>query len=309
MTSPPPPSVPARRQYRDGLALGIGAYAAWGVLPIYFKQLAGIPALAIVAHRIVWSMLALAMLSSVTGGWAAIRAAIANRSTLRLLVTTALLIGLNWLIYVYAINSGHILAGSLCYYLNPLANILLGRFLLKEPLSRLQWLAVAIAAVGVAVLAVGAWTHLWISLTLCATFATYGLLRKIAKVDSAAGLAIETAILFPLALGGLLVASATAATPVWGTSNTQTLLLLLSGILSTLPLLMFTAAARRLPYSVLGILQFVAPTIQFLIAILIYGEPITSAHMVAFAAIWTAATLYLISFWQSARAQPTPEIS
>jgi chloramphenicol-sensitive protein RarD len=151
------------------------------------------------------------------------------------------------------------------------------------------------------VLAVGAWSHLWISLTLCVSFATYGLLRKIAKVDSGAGLAIETGLLFPVALGWLIFAS--LSQPVFGATTTQTVLLVLAGIVSTTPLLLFTAAARRLRYSTLGILQFVAPTLQFLVAVLLYGEPVTRTHQIAFAAIWTAATLYLISTWQIARAE------
>ena len=297
--------APATSDPRKGLAAGIAAYTMWGVLPIYFKLLAGVPATAIVAHRIVWSMLALVLLAAVTAGWGAIRVAVAHRPTLKLLAATSVLIAINWLVYVYAINSGHILAGSLGYYLNPLANILLGRFVLKEPLSRLQWLALAIAACGVAVLAVGALSHLWISLTLCVSFATYGLLRKIAHVDSGAGLAIETGFLFPLAVAWLLLTS--ASQPIWGTTTNQTVLLVLAGVVSTAPLLLFTAAARRLRYSTLGILQFIAPTLQFLVAVLLYDEPMTTAHQIAFAAIWTAATLYLISTWRTARLASTLE--
>jgi chloramphenicol-sensitive protein RarD len=285
---------------RSGLAAGLTAYALWGVLPIYFKLLSGVPAAAIVAHRILWSLVVLALLAVATRGQSAIRAAIADRPTMKLLAATSVLIAINWLLYVYAVNSGHILAGSLGYYLNPLANILLGRFVLKEPLTRLQWLALAIAAAGVAVLAVGAWSHLWISLTLCASFASYGLLRKIASVDAGAGLAIETAILFPIALLGLLLAPAGAA--VWGHGAIQPWLLVGTGIVSTTPLLLFTAAARRLRYSTLGVLQFVAPTLQFFVAVLLYGEPVTRAHQIAFACIWTAAALYLVSSWRAARA-------
>jgi chloramphenicol-sensitive protein RarD len=222
-----------------------------------------------------------------------------------LLAATSVLIAINWLVYVYAVNSGHILAGSLGYYLNPLANILLGRFVLKEPLSRLQWAAVAVAAAGVSVLAAGAGTHLWISLTLCISFGAYGLLRKVAKVESGAGLAIETAFLFPIALGWLLIAS--ASQPVWGETSTDAGLLVLTGVVSTIPLLLFTAAARRLRYSTLGILQFIAPTMQFLFAVWLYGEPVTRAHAIAFGAIWTAAALYLISTWQGARSAAAVE--
>jgi chloramphenicol-sensitive protein RarD len=213
----------------------------------------------------------------------------------RLLLATAALIGVNWLLYVYAVNSGHILAASLGYYLNPLANILLGRFVLGEPLSRPQWVAVALAAVGVSILAVGALSHLWISLALCVSFALYGLLRKVATVEATAGLGIETALLLPVAVGWLAWATLTSSAPVWGTDRTDTVLLVLAGVVSTVPLLLFTAAARKLPYSTLGILQFIAPTLQFLVAVFLFGEPFTTAHAAAFACIWTAAALYLIT--------------
>jgi chloramphenicol-sensitive protein RarD len=285
---------------RAGLAFGIGAYGLWGLLPIYFKWLQAIPSVAIVAHRIVWSMLVLGALLLLMRGAGQVRAALASRRTFLLLLATAVLIAVNWLVYVYAVNSGHILAGSLGYYLNPLANILLGYFVLKEPLARLQWIAVGVAAAGVAVLAAGALSHLWISLTLCVSFALYGLLRKIAHVEATAGLAIETGLLLPLAILWLWGATATGS-PVWGSTPRELWLLVGTGVASTIPLLFFTAAARRLRYSTLGILQFLAPSLQFLVAVFLYGEPLTAAHLVAFAAIWTAAILYLIASWRTAR--------
>ncbi|GAA4010754.1 EamA family transporter RarD [Sphingomonas swuensis] len=292
---------------RNGLALGIGAYALWGLLPIYFKLLQGVPAVAIVAHRIVWSMVLLTALLFARRAWSEVRAAVAHPGTVKLLLATALLIGTNWLIYVYAVNSGHILAGSLGYYLNPLANILLGRFVLGEALSKRQWLAVAIAAVGVSILAVGALSHLWISLALCVSFAFYGLLRKVAKVDATAGLAIETALLVVPAILWLAWASR-GTLPTWGEDRTDLALLIFSGVASTIPLLLFTAAARRLPYSTLGILQFIAPTLQFLVAVFIYGEPFTTAHAWAFGCIWTAALIYLMAALRGADA-PGPGAS
>lgn len=290
---------------RTGLISGVGAYGLWGLLPIYFKLIAAVPAAAIVAHRIVWSMLALAVLVAVTRGWRQLQQALSHGATARLLVLTSMLIATNWLIYVYAVNSGHILAGSLGYYLNPLANILLGRFVLKEPLGRLQWLAVAIAAAGVSVLAAGALNHLWISLALCISFALYGLLRKIARVEAAAGLTIETGFLLLPAAGWLLWTSG-GSEPVWGSNALELGLLLFTGVASTVPLLLFTAAARRLRYSTLGILQFLAPTLQFLVAVFLYGEEFSHTHAIAFGAIWTAATLYLISSLKQAR-PPLPE--
>lgn len=277
---------------RIGLVCGLVAYASWGILPVYFKALDGVAATLIVAHRIVWSLVALAVLVTVLKGWGAVRSAFSDRKALVTLTISAALIGVNWLLYVYAINSGHILAGSLGYYLNPLANILLGRFFLGEDLSKRQWTAVAIAAVGVAVLAAGALETLWISLTLCFSFATYGLMRKRVAVDSLSGLTVETMMLLPFAVG-FLAFQANAGVAVFGATDAHIWLLLATGIVSTTPLLLFTEAARRLAYSTVGMLQFIAPTVQFLLAVLVYGEAVTTAHAIAFAAIWTAVALYM----------------
>jgi chloramphenicol-sensitive protein RarD len=234
-----------------GFALGLAAYALWGVLPIYFKALAAVAPVDIVAHRVLWSLPFLALLIVLAGGWAKVRAALSRPATVGMLFVTALLIGGNWLLYVYAVTSGHILAASFGYYLNPLANVLLGRFVLKEDLNRLQWTAVAIAGAGISVLAAGALGQLWISLTLCVSFALYGLLRKVVTADAMTGLGIETALLFPLALIWLGWRTAAGA-PTFGSSATTGWLLLLAGIVSTTPLLLFTAAARKLAYSTLG---------------------------------------------------------
>ena len=277
---------------RVGLWCGLGAYTAWGVLPVYFKALASVSPLLIVAHRIVWSLVALAFLVTALKGWPAVAQAVRDRKALATLALSATLIAVNWLLYVYAINSGHVLAGSLGYYLNPLANILLGRFFLGEHLSKRQWTAVAIAAAGVAVLATGALDTLWLSLTLCFSFATYGLLRKRVAVDSLSGLTIETIILAPLALLYLLF-EASRGTAVFGQAHGDVVLLLAAGVISTTPLLLFTEAARRLRYATVGMLQFIAPTLQFLLAVLAYGEAFTRTHAVAFAAIWVAVALYM----------------
>jgi chloramphenicol-sensitive protein RarD len=302
MNRAPVPPQAATDHARAGLAFGLLAYGLWGVLPIYFKQIAQVPAINIVAHRVIWSLLFLMVLLAVTSGWRQVRDGIRSSRTVLLLLTTSVLIAINWLLYVYAVTSGHILAGSLGYYLNPLMNIVLGRFILKERLTGLQWAAVAIAAAGVSVLAAGAGTTLWISLTLCVTFSTYGLLRKIAQVDAIAGLSIETAILFPVALVWLAIGAA-GAQPVFGANATEAWLLGLAGIVSTTPLLLFTAAARRLRYSTLGMLQFLAPTLQFLLAVALYEEAFTSAHAIAFGAIWMALILYTTSLIRDFRAQ------
>lgn len=290
----PAPATAINRQWRAGLTYGLTAYALWGVMPIYFKQIASVASLDIVAHRILWSLIALSLLLTFAGAWGQVGAAIRNRKVLLTLLVSALLIATNWLLYVYSINSGHILAGSLGYYLNPLANILLGRFVLGESLSKRQWTAVGIAGAGVAVLAAGASGTLWISLILCFSFASYGLLRKIIAVDSLAGLSIETALLAPFAIGFLLLGGATGQ-PMFAHPTGINALLIAAGIVSTVPLLCFTAAARRLPYSTVGMIQFLAPTLQFALAVGLYGESFTLAHAIAFGAIWTALALYASS--------------
>jgi len=293
-------------EHRCGFPLGLGAYALWGVLPIYFKLLGKIPPVDIVAHRVLWSLPFLAVLIAVSKGRDKVRAALRRPRTLGILMATAVLIGGNWLLYVYAVTSGHILAASFGYYLNPLANVLLGRFVLHERLNRLQWTAVAVAAAGISVLALGALSQLWISLALCASFALYGLLRKIVPADAVTGLAIETALLFPFAIAwlGWLVL---AGQPAMGFNGRDAGMLMLAGIVSTTPLLLFTAAAKRLPYSTLGMLQFLAPTLQFLIAVLLYGEPFTTAHAIAFPAIWASLALYVVALLRAPRLPQAPE--
>jgi chloramphenicol-sensitive protein RarD len=289
---------------RSGFLYGLGAYGLWGILPIYFKLIPSVSAFAIVSHRVVWSVPFLAVLVIAIRGWSRFAPILRDRRTALILLLSAAMIGINWVLYTWSVVSGHILAASFGYYLNPLANVLLGRFVLKERLSRLQWTAVAIAGAGVSVLALGALDQLWISLTLCATFALYGLLRKVVKADALTGLAVETAILSPFALAYLCILGAGQA---WAVTDGENALLLLAGIATTTPLLLFTAAARRLPYSTLGMLQFLAPTLQFLIAVLIYGEAFTLAHAIAFGAIWTALAFYVTSLMTKARLPQPPE--
>ena len=294
-----------KNEQHGGFALGLAAYALWGVLPLYFKALGTIPAIDIVAHRALWSLPFIAVLVLLTRGVARFRQTVRRRRTLAMLALTALLIGGNWLLYTYAVLNGHILAASFGYYLNPLANVLLGRFVLKERLSPLQWTAVAIAACGISILAAGALAQLWISLTLCASFALYGLLRKIVQADALTGLGIETAYLLPLALAWLAW-RASSGVPIMGHNEAEMLLLLAAGVVSTTPLLLFTAAAKRLAYSTLGMLQFIAPTLQFLIGVW-YGEPLIRAHLFAFPAIWAALLLYVIALMRKPRLPQAPE--
>jgi len=289
-----------RSEASRGLWFGIGAYGLWGILPIYFKAIAGVGAIDIVANRVLWSVPFLLVLLYAFGQSQELRTVFRRPRTIGFLAITAVLIGTNWLLFVYAVTVGHILAGSLGYYLSPLANVLLGRIILKEHLGRLQWAAVALAAAGISGLAFQAASQLWISLSLAVTFATYGLLRKLAPVEATSGLTAETLLLLPLALAWLGFGLA-AGEPVFGSSGFEMALVLLAGVATTVPLLLFTGAARRLRYSTLGMLQFIAPTLQFGCAVLLYGEAFTLWHAVAFGSIWLALGLYVYGLARQAR--------
>lgn len=299
-----------RSQRSAGLIFGVSAYLLWGVMPLYFKALTHVGPVEIVAHRILWSLVFLGALIALWRRWPAVRAALSNRRAMLLLVATSVLIAINWLVYIYAVVSGHVLEGSLGYYLNPLVNILLGVVILKERLSRLQVAATLIAGAGVLALAAGAGSGLWISLVLAVTFASYGFLRKIAPVEALEGLSIETVILAPLALGWMLWLQQTGTGSFLVAGPTTTLLLALGGAITAIPLLLFTAAARRLPYSTMGFLQYLAPSLQFLLAVLAFGEPLTRAHMICFGAIWTALALFTFDGLRAAhRARASAEIA
>jgi chloramphenicol-sensitive protein RarD len=277
---------------RAGLLLGLGAYSLWGFLPLYFKAIAQVDSVEIVAHRIIWSLVFLAALASALRRWPQIRAAITSPRVALTLALTAVLIAVNWLVYIWAVVSGHVLEGSLGYYLNPLVNVLLGVVLLKEKLSRAQVFAVALAAAGVAVLAFGAGGQIWISLTLALSFASYGFLRKVTPVEAVEGLWVETAILTPIALGWVLWMQQTGEGGFGRFGLTTDIMLIMGGAVTAIPLLLFTAAAKRLPYSTLGFLQYIAPSIQFLLAVLLFGEALTTAHLLCFGAIWTALIIF-----------------
>ena len=280
-----------REGRRAGFLFGLGAYLCWGVLPLYFKLLAAVPAVEIVANRIIWSLPFLALLVTAWRRWGLIRAALSAGRILVTLAVTAALIAANWLIYVWAVVHGFVLETSLGYYLNPLFNVLLGVFLLKERLSRAQVGAVLLAAAGVAALAWGATSGLWISLSLAISFGLYGFIRKIAPVDALEGLSVETALLAPFSLSYLLWAhQGPAGLAAFGPALTA--LLVVGGALTAIPLLLFNAAAKRLPYSTLGFLQYIAPSLQFLLAVLVFGERFTAAHALCFGAIWAALAIF-----------------
>ncbi|WP_265571674.1 EamA family transporter RarD [Sphingomicrobium nitratireducens] len=291
-----------RHPERNGYMLALAAFGLWGVIPIYFKALLPVDNFDVVAHRVLYAVPTLAVMIAARHRWGEVRAALADRRVMTTLLGTAILISINWTVYIVGVNDGHVLATSLGYYLNPLLNVMIGRFLLGEHLGRLQWSALAIAALGVAALAAGALADLWITLTLAASFAFYGYWRKKVAVGAVAGLFLETLMLMPLTilwLGWLR----DMGDPLFGPTPWHGFLLVISGAVTAIPLLMFTAGARRLPYSTVGILQFIAPTIQFFLAVFLFGEAFTPVRMFAFAAIWTAMALYIAGLVRNAHAK------
>ncbi len=291
-----PTNEPAAR----GLAAAVGAYALWGVLPLYFRAVGAVPPLEIVAHRIAWSvllLLAILFFRKRLGGLAEV---FSSWRLLLPLVVSATLIAINWLIYIWAVQNGHVIAASLGYFLNPMLNVLLGFAFLRERLTRAQWLAVGLAGAGVVVLAAGALSTLWISLALAASFGVYGLIRKIAPTGPMVGLSAETIILMPAALGGLFW-WASQGTLVFGVSAPlrTDLLLAASGAVTALPLLLFAFAGQRLTLATMGLIQYIGPSIQLLLGVLLFREPLTAAHLVAFPLIWAGLALYSWSAWRT----------
>ena len=274
---------------RNGLILGIGAYTLWGLLPIYLHLLHGVPALQVLAHRVLWSLLLLALVIVVLRRAAAIRAAARGR-TLLLLCASAALIAVNWMVYIWSVQNGHVLEASLGYFINPLVNVALGTIVLGERIGRMQKAAVAVAAIGVMVMASAGAGALWIPLTLAFSFGLYGLIRKVAEIDALGGLTVETALLAAPALAVLLLGSE----PVFGRGTQTDMLLVLAGAVTAAPLLMFAAAARRLRYATMGLLQYIAPTLQFLEAVILFREPLRTMHIVTFALIWIGCALYAL---------------
>ncbi|MFL9841420.1 EamA family transporter RarD [Sphingomonas sp. ST-64] len=294
-----PPPAPQRLD-RAGLVQGLGAYGIWGVLPLFFWLLQGVDPAEVVAGRVLWSLGLLAIVIVAMRRSAAIRAALGNPRAMLLLTASAALISVNWLVYIWAIHNGHVLEGSLGYFLNPLVNVLLGVVLLREKLGRAQVIAVALAGVGVAALAVGAGQGIWISLTLAFSFGFYGLVRKVAPVGALEGLTLETAILAPFGLAYLWWLSSHGGL-AFGKDTLQTAALVASGVVTAVPLLMFAGAARRLPYSTLGLLQYLAPTLQFILAITFFGEHMTAAHAICFVLIWSGLAIFGIDNVLAAR--------
>lgn len=279
-------------QRSGGLKYAIGVYLIWGLIPLYFRMLHKVPAFELVGWRVIFSIPVCLLLVAALREFGEVRRALTTPRTLAALTVSAMLIGANWLIYVIAIASDHVFAASLGYYINPLMNVLAGTLFLHEKLSRRQWVAVALATVGVGVLAWGALNTLWISMGLALSFCGYGLVRKLAPVESLPGLAVETLVLIVPALGFIAWQAGQPAGISLGDSTVQDVTLAMAGIVTGVPLLLFATAARRMSYSTLGFVQFLAPTLVFLLGLFVFHEPLRPVQLASFVLIWAAIAVF-----------------
>ncbi|EKM20461.1 EamA family transporter RarD [Vibrio harveyi] len=281
-----------QQRSRQGVLLAIGAYTMWGIAPIYFKSIAEVSPLEILSHRVIWSFFLLAALLHFGRHWRSVRDIIKNKTKMMFLVSTAILVGANWLIFIWAVNSNHMLDASLGYYINPLINVLLGMVFLGERLRKLQWFAVVLAACGVLVQLIVFGSVPVVAIALAMSFGFYGLLRKKVSVEAQTGLFIETLVMLPAAAIYLLFIASSPTSNMLDNPMQLNTLLIAAGVITTLPLLCFTGAATRLKLSTLGFFQYIGPSLMFLLAVLIYGEPFTSDKAITFAFIWGALVVF-----------------
>ncbi|MEP0392115.1 MAG: EamA family transporter RarD [Erythrobacter sp.] len=294
------PNDTPTQQQPSGLPAALGAYTIWGFLPLYIMLVSSVPPFEFVGWRILWTLPFCLLIVAFRRQFGELKRVFASPKTMLALLASASLIAVNWLIYTWAIMQNQVYAASLGYYLNPLLNVLLGTLLLGERLSKLQWLAVAIAAGAVAMLASGALTTLWISLSLAFSFGLYGIVRKQVDVGSLPGLTIETIFLLPAAAGITLWYGAGSGGSTFGSELELSVLMVLSGVFTAVPLLLFAVAARRMPYSTLGFIQYLAPTIVFLLGLFVFGQQLRSIQLGSFLLIWTAIAIFVADLlWRS----------
>ncbi|RIX48615.1 EamA family transporter RarD [Paenibacillus nanensis] len=290
---------------KNGLLYAIIAYIMWGLLPLYWKLFETTPAGEILSHRIIWSFVFVAILIAAQRKWSELRALAANRSSLLSLTVSSLLITANWMIFIWAVNNGHVVETSLGYYLTPLLNVLLGILFLREKPSKGQWLAVALAGAGVLFVAIDYGRFPWISVSLALSFGLYGLAKKKVSLESSLGLFMETAVVTPLALLYWIYLGATHTATAWSLSAGSLLLLLLAGAATALPLLFFAKAAKQLPLSTLGFVQYIGPSITLLLSVLVFDEHISTVLLVSFSLIWAALVVFAMSSIRRAKS-PNP---
>jgi chloramphenicol-sensitive protein RarD len=279
---------------RKGMTYAVGSYLMWGLLPLFWHALSGVPAIEILAHRIVWSLAVTLLLTAATGHLPALGAALRNRRVLFTFVLSAVLLTGNWFIYIWAVNAGYVVETSLGYFINPLVNVVFGVFFLRERLRPGQVAAVAVALVGVLYLSFLYGSPPWIAISLAVSFGWYALLRKTASIGSLEGLTLETIIVFLPALAYLLFIEVSGGGAFIRAGLPTTLLLTASGVITAIPLLLFAAGARQITLVLLGILQYIAPTIQFILGITVFGETVTPQRLVGFALVWMALAIYTL---------------
>jgi chloramphenicol-sensitive protein RarD len=283
------------------MASGLTAYALWGLFPLYFPLLEPAGGLEIVAHRVLWSLLFVGILLTVVRRWSQVRALATDRRRLLVLAGAGLLIAVNWLVFVYGVNSGHVVETSLGYFINPLVSVLLGVVVFSERLRRLQWVAVGIAAVAVAVLTVDYGRPPWIALSLAASFGLYGVMKKLVRVEAAPGLFVETAMVAVPAAVVLAFLHADGSGTFTAAGTGHALLLATSGIATAVPLLLFAAAARRIPLSTVGLLQYLTPLMQLAIGVFVYDEEMPPARLAGFVIVWIALAVFTVDSLRHAR--------
>jgi chloramphenicol-sensitive protein RarD len=298
MTSPAPDPAPAA----SGLAPALGAYLIWGFLPLYLILVQSVPPFEFVGWRIIWTLPLCLLIVASRRQFPELLASLKTPRSLLALAASSVLIGINWFVYIWAIMAGEVFATSIGYYLNPLVNVLLGTLVLGEKLSRRQWIAVAIAAVAVALLAAGAVTSLWISLTLGFSFALYGLVRKQVAVGSLPGLTIESAILLAPAVGIAWWYAISPQGSAFGQDAWMSALIIFSGVVTAVPLLLFAIAARRMDYSTLGFIQYLSPTIVFFLGLFVFHQPLAPAKLASFVLIWVAVGVFVWDLWAKRKA-------
>lgn len=287
----------------SGLLHALGAHVLWGSMPLYLILVSEVPVLEFVAWRTLFTLPVCLAVIAVTNAWPELRRVLTDRRTMLTLLGSAGAVAINWYIYVAAIQSGHVYAASLGYYILPLTMMLLGLVVLGERLTRLQWRAVALAGLGVAALAIGALSTLWLSLALALTFGIYGLLRKTVRAGPLVGLAVEALLLLPVSAGIVMWYGAGNQGSVLGRDALETAAIIAGGPMTAIPLILFATAARRMPYTVLGFLQFASPTIVFLLGLLVFGEKLNLAQFACFVAIWAAAAIFI---WELVRTPRAP---
>ena len=289
-----------------GILNGLGAYALWGFFPIYWKFLQNVPALQVIGHRIGWSFLFLLLILLITRQWNSFRASALTAKILAIYSVAAVLLSVNWLVYVWGVNAGFIVETSLGYFINPLISVLLGVIFLRERLRAAQWVPITLAAAGVTYLTVSYGRLPWIALTLAFSFGVYGLVKKLAPLGSLYGLTLETALVFPIALIYLAVIDLNGVGAFLHEGPATDLLLIGTGIVTSIPLLMFASAARQIPLTMIGILQYIAPTIQFLIGVILYHEPFDRSRMIGFSLVWIALIIFWVENYLANRVPVTP---